>query len=189
MKSSKRTTAALTGAMMALVVPGQAEATKIIGSLTTDSSGYAYISLPLLTAHWNGETELIFKTPFSVTSQVVGTTTEHVYSHPGYQLLGIYNNVLKTPLQTTTLYRTIYSVPSYYPWYRGNRLYSEFSNLEATLNVISAPGTKIDYEMTVLALPEPSTWALMILGFGGIGAAMRRRASAGRVTARVSYSQ
>ncbi|MBP6031539.1 MAG: PEP-CTERM sorting domain-containing protein [Sphingobium sp.] len=36
--------------------------------------------------------------------------------------------------------------------------------------------------------PEPSTWALMILGFGGIGAAMRRRASAGRVTARVSYS-
>ena len=25
-------------------------------------------------------------------------------------------------------------------------------------------------------VPEPSTWALMILGFGGIGAAMRRRA-------------
>lgn len=26
------------------------------------------------------------------------------------------------------------------------------------------------------AIPEPSTWALMILGFGGIGGAMRRRA-------------
>ena len=38
------------------------------------------------------------------------------------------------------------------------------------------------------AAPEPSTWSLLILGFGGIGAAMRRRASAGRVTARVSYS-
>lgn len=37
--------------------------------------------------------------------------------------------------------------------------------------------------------PEPSTWALMILGFGGIGAVLRRRASAGCVTARVSYSQ
>ena len=27
----------------------------------------------------------------------------------------------------------------------------------------------------VAAVPEPSTWALMLLGFGGIGAAMRRR--------------
>lgn len=43
--------------------------------------------------------------------------------------------------------------------------------------------------ISAAALPEPSTWALMILGFGGIGAAMRRRASAGRVTARISYSQ
>lgn len=39
------------------------------------------------------------------------------------------------------------------------------------------------------AAPEPSTWGLMILGFGGIGAAMRRRVSAGRLTPRVSYSQ
>ncbi len=41
---------------------------------------------------------------------------------------------------------------------------------------------------SVAGVPEPSTWALMIIGFGGIGAAMRRRAAAGRVTARVSYS-
>lgn len=38
-------------------------------------------------------------------------------------------------------------------------------------------------------VPEPSTWALMILGFGGIGAAMRRRSSMQRVTTRVSYSR
>lgn len=33
-------------------------------------------------------------------------------------------------------------------------------------------------------VPEPSTWALLILGFGAIGAAMRRRARAGDTAAR-----
>lgn len=38
-----------------------------------------------------------------------------------------------------------------------------------------------DYTPVAAALPEPSTWALMLLGFGGIGVAMRRRrASASR---------
>jgi len=27
----------------------------------------------------------------------------------------------------------------------------------------------------VLAVPEPASWALMLLGFGGIGLTMRRR--------------
>jgi len=38
-----------------------------------------------------------------------------------------------------------------------------------------APNTAIDYSVTVSAAPEPATWALMILGFGAVGAAMRRR--------------
>jgi hypothetical protein len=29
--------------------------------------------------------------------------------------------------------------------------------------------------LTVTPVPEPGTWALMIAGFGGIGAALRRR--------------
>lgn len=36
------------------------------------------------------------------------------------------------------------------------------------------------------AIPEPSTWALMIVGFGAVGAAMRRRKSQVAVT--VSYA-
>ncbi|THD72156.1 MAG: PEP-CTERM sorting domain-containing protein [Phenylobacterium sp.] len=28
---------------------------------------------------------------------------------------------------------------------------------------------------TVTALPEPATWGLMLLGFGGLGAVLRRR--------------
>ncbi len=29
----------------------------------------------------------------------------------------------------------------------------------------------------ISAVPEPATWAMMIIGFGAIGAAMRRRAA------------
>ena len=162
---------------------------KIFSNVTTDSSGNAYLPLPLLSAYWNGESHLIFKTPFAVTSQVIGTSTEEVFNHPSYTLLGTYNNVIKTPQLTTTSYSTFYSVPVYMPWYRRNHQYSVFTDAKAILNISSSPDTKIDYVLTLSALPESSTWALMILGFGGIGAAMRRRASAGRRTARVSYSQ
>lgn len=42
------------------------------------------------------------------------------------------------------------------------------------------PGTTLDYRVTTTYLaqvPEPATWTLMILGFGAIGGAMRRRRS------------
>jgi hypothetical protein len=40
----------------------------------------------------------------------------------------------------------------------------------------SAQGTNVtSFSLSTQALPEPATWALMLLGFGGIGVAMRRR--------------
>jgi hypothetical protein len=36
-------------------------------------------------------------------------------------------------------------------------------------------GTLTSFSATAVAVPEPATWALMLLGFGGIGMAMRRR--------------
>jgi hypothetical protein len=36
-------------------------------------------------------------------------------------------------------------------------------------------GQSTTFSASTLAVPEPGTWALMLLGFGGIGLAMRRR--------------
>ncbi len=45
----------------------------------------------------------------------------------------------------------------------------------ASIKFTGTPGAAVDYAVTVSAAPEPSTWALMIAGFGAIGAAMRQR--------------
>ena len=40
----------------------------------------------------------------------------------------------------------------------------------------SAQGTNVtSFSLSAQAVPEPATWALMLLGFGGIGLAMRRK--------------
>jgi len=45
------------------------------------------------------------------------------------------------------------------------------------LNIFSTPGSYVRsrFSLTVDVVPEPSTWALMIAGFGLAGAALRRR--------------
>lgn len=70
--------------------------------------------------------------------------------------------------------RVRYSIPSasdYFSWYsRGDVARIDLSSL-------SSP---VDYRLSLFAgVPEPATWALMIVGFGGIGATMRRRMTRG----------
>ena len=54
---------------------------------------------------------------------------------------------------------------------------STSTNLSIFTDVNAASGNDfgLDNISVVAAIPEPSTWALMLLGFGAIGASMRRR--------------
>ena len=51
-------------------------------------------------------------------------------------------------------------------------------------NIVSFSGSIIADAVTPPAVPEPATWAMMILGMGAVGVTMRRR----NVTTRVSYA-
>ena len=52
-------------------------------------------------------------------------------------------------------------------------LWSE--TVKYTLNFTGGAGSQFNGTANLTAVPEPATWAMMLLGFGGIGAAMRRR--------------
>lgn len=46
---------------------------------------------------------------------------------------------------------------------------------DGTVDVRGGPPSRLTFEFT--PLPEPSTWAMMLIGFGAVGVAMRRRES------------
>lgn len=56
----------------------------------------------------------------------------------------------------------------------GGGKFPRFDTLEPGEYIDPKAGSKLKLE-TLSFVPEPSTWALMIAGFGAIGAAMRRR--------------
>ena len=50
------------------------------------------------------------------------------------------------------------------------------SDGDAELYTYGAPGAlDVHGSITTTAVPEPMTWALMLIGFGGLGLAMRSR--------------
>jgi hypothetical protein len=51
------------------------------------------------------------------------------------------------------------------------------------IDVVFSDSTNPMYQAFAFAVPEPSTWAMMIAGFGGVGAVMRRRRQATQLLA------
>ena len=66
-----------------------------------------------------------------------------------------------------------------------NVSYASLNVTEGSSFVYQLPNDTLTVRIGVLAggVPEPSTWALLILGFGAVGGAMRRKA-----TVRVAYA-
>ena len=60
------------------------------------------------------------------------------------------------------------------PYFVGRTSFFDPINVAFYLNEEPAEGS---FTISVQAVPEPATWAMLILGFGGIGAALRRSRS------------
>lgn len=74
-----------------------------------------------------------------------------------------------------------------------NRSFNPAVNTAATVWLIGAgrgTGSDDSFKLSSIgvtaAVPEPASWAMMIIGFGAVGSAMRRRK--GKVTTNVSYA-
>jgi len=61
------------------------------------------------------------------------------------------------------------------PW-SGVSQYTSYqdSNYTAAFIARAAPNTNVNFTLKVGSAPEPTTWAMMILGFGAVGMAARR---------------
>lgn len=67
----------------------------------------------------------------------------------------------------------------------GATIFADFSNgLRGTGQLVAVPGNPDASQFVITtftpippAVPEPATWAMLILGFGAVGGAMRRRAT------------
>jgi len=59
--------------------------------------------------------------------------------------------------------------------FSGNISGSAFDATPGVFSFSTQGGNVTTFSASTVAVPEPGTWALMLLGFGGIGVAMRRR--------------
>lgn len=59
----------------------------------------------------------------------------------------------------------------------GRRVYYGFNDKVTSITMTSTGGNSFEFDGLAAsgAVPEPATWAMMIMGFGAAGAAMRRR--------------
>lgn len=63
-------------------------------------------------------------------------------------------------------------------WSWGQRINFSFGDDTVNQIVLRSAGNSFEVDNFAGAVPEPTTWALMIMGFGGVGAMVRRRRTA-----------
>jgi hypothetical protein len=53
------------------------------------------------------------------------------------------------------------------------RVYFNFGGQKVYDVLFTSSGNSFEFDNIAASVPEPSTWAMMLVGFGGLGAAMR----------------
>lgn len=92
-------------------------------------------------------------------------------------LSGVYSSA--TGLFTATTPRLSFASGGYalteFTWFRSNN--NTVGAFSTNATPVIGPGSRADYQgsFTLVAVPEPATWALMILGFGVVGLTLRTR--------------
>jgi len=165
----------------ALVFSGQAEASiKFFGTTSADAYGNAEANFALNSICYSCKITVSSSAPASISTELLYTflyTPAHPATFaPFYQQFTLNNYPQSTSNNSATMiYRMIFgSSWQLLPGNQRSRV-TPISLDSAKAIFQTAPDTKIDYSITVSPAPEPATWALMILGFGGVGAAVRRR--------------
>ncbi len=191
MRFAKMTAAAALGLA---TISGQAHAAKVLtitGTITPSADGNAlhsaYFTLPSQAIHFTRSMYISFSAPVTGYAWQDALITYNFFDKYGNIFPSYGNDITGGPWASgvsTRSFRGTYAQPS--PWTqkwscaRGPedetcyKLYWIYSGpLNFSLTGMSAP---VDFTASFFqGVPEPATWALMILGFGGIGATMRRR--------------
>jgi len=120
-------------------------------------------------------------TSIPVTSHVEMTILQSLYTQTshGFTFLGSSTITGSSDAATTTSYSSQFGLGGWPYHLHIKHLIAFYSGGVAKLVSQTTPGASVDYRLTTAGVPEPSTWALMIVGLGAIGAAMRRRARLG----------
>ena len=156
-------------------------------AVSVNALGYLNDSLTHQVGIWNSSGDLITSTEVLGSDLVVGHFQWHEISAltlaaGNYVIAGEF---LGNGNQINTNLRGVFSIPQYS---YGTDLQIQGSGLNfPTLSTNGAYGPNgimnVSFSVgdTVPAVPEPASWALMLVGFGIVGAAMRRRPSSIRL--------
>jgi hypothetical protein len=138
----------------------------------------------------------IAATPSGTAIDLVGDTTAEYYFYSSIQGSA---PELQAKLASGNLVGPVSQTP-YYPGanaaglekdqdtsvagYYGLRFFDDNNQAYTGYALVDNTGKRItEIDFRAAGVPEPATWALLMLGFGGVGAAMRHRRRAGRVAA------
>ena len=124
----------------------------------------------------SGPVPLGFRSSFTVNTLTAGwNVTERTYYNVGNAVFNT-SNLLSSKLFNPP-------GPATFVHYNGTGAENAEYSVTQRYTIVAANAGQAESTISMAAIPEPGTWALMILGFGGAGAMLRRGRRANLLTA------